>query len=126
LEVKSTEYFSLIFLGLVTAILLAHGSVIKALAMIFLGVLLSLAGQDLYTGTPRFTFGLFELYNGVDFVAVSVGVYGVSEILKNLGGRDSSNATVHKVSRLWLTKEEFKRAIAPAVRGTALGSFLGV
>lgn len=126
LQFRSVEYFSLILLGLVTSVLLAHGSIIKALAMIFLGVLLSLVGQDIATGTPRFTFDLFQLYNGIDFVAVSVGVYGISEILRNLEDRDRRSAMVHKLSRLWLTRKEFLEISWPVLRGTALGSFFGI
>lgn len=126
LQFRSVEYFSLILLGLVTSVLLAHGSIVKALAMIFLGVLLSLVGQDIATGTPRFTFDLFQLYNGIDFVAVSVGVYGISEILRNLEDRDRRSAMVHKLSRLWLTRKEFREIAWPVLRGTALGSFFGI
>ena len=82
------EYFSLIVLGLVASIALAHGSILKALAMIVLGLLLGMVGQDIYTGTPRFTFGFFELYSGINFVSVAVGVFGVAEILRNLEHRD--------------------------------------
>ena len=78
------EYFSLIVLGLVASIALAHGSILKALAMIVLGLLFGMVGQDIYTGTPRFTFGIRELYSGVNFVSVAVGVFGVAEILRNL------------------------------------------
>lgn len=126
LQFRSVEYFSLILLGLVTSVLLAHGSILKALAMIALGVLLSLVGQDVASGTPRFTFDLFQLYNGIDFVAVSVGVYGISEILRNLENRDNQSAMVHALSRLWLTAKEFREIAWPVVRGTALGSFFGI
>ena len=78
------EYFSLIVLGLVASIALAHGSILKALAMIVLGLLFGMVGQDLYSGTPRFTFGISELYSGVNFVSVAVGIFGVAEILRNL------------------------------------------
>lgn len=126
LQFRSVEYFSLILLGLVTSVLLAHGSILKALAMIALGVLLSLVGQDVATGTPRFTFDLFQLYNGIDFVAVSVGVYGISEILRNLENTGTRSTMVHALSRLWLTRKEFREIAAPVVRGTALGSFFGI
>ena len=78
------EYFSLIVLGLVASIALAHGSILKALAMIVLGLLFGMVGQDIYTGTPRFTFGIRELYSGINFVSVAVGIFGVAEILRNL------------------------------------------
>jgi putative tricarboxylic transport membrane protein len=120
------EYFSLIVLGLVASIILAHGSILKALAMIVLGLLLGLVGQDIYTGTPRFTFGLFELYSGINFVSVAVGVFGVAEILRNLETESKREVLVKKVTGLWLTLDEFRKSWAPVLRGTALGSILGI
>lgn len=120
------EYFSLIVLGLLVSIALAHGSILKALAMIVLGLLLGMVGQDIYTGQPRFTFGLRELYGGVNFVAVAVGVFGIAEILRNLENETTREVMVKTVKNLWLTKEDFKRIAAPVVRGTVIGSLLGV
>ncbi|GLQ38843.1 hypothetical protein GCM10007908_24630 [Rhizobium albus] len=126
LNFGAPEYFSLIVLGLLASIALAHGSVLKALAMIVLGLLLGMVGQDIYTGTPRFTFGFFELYSGINFVSVAVGVFGVAEILRNLEHETTRDVLVKKVENLWLTKDDFKRIIAPVLRGTALGSVLGI
>ncbi|VVT15269.1 tripartite tricarboxylate transporter permease [Rhizobium sp. EC-SD404] len=126
LNFGAPEYFSLIVLGLLASIALAHGSVLKALAMIVLGLLLGMVGQDIYTGTPRFTFGFFELYSGINFVSVAVGVFGVAEILRNLENETTREVLVKKVENLWLTKDDFKRIIAPVLRGTALGSVLGI
>ncbi len=120
------EYFSLIVLGLIASIALAHGSIVKALAMIVLGLLLGMVGQDIYTGTPRFTFGYMELYGGINFVAVAVGVFGVAEILRNLENETTRDVMVKKVSSLWLTRAQFRAIIAPVLRGTALGSILGI
>ena len=80
----SAEFFSLVVLGLIASIALARGSTLKALAMIVLGLLLGTVGQDIYTGTPRFTFGVRELFSGINFVSVAVGMFGVAEILRNL------------------------------------------
>ncbi len=126
LNFGAPEYFALIVLGLLVSISLAHGSVTKALGMIILGLLLGTVGQDIYTGTPRFTFGFLELYQGLNFVSVAVGVFGVAEIFRNLENERNREVMVKKVSNLWLTKEEFKRIIAPVLRGTVLGSLLGV
>jgi putative tricarboxylic transport membrane protein len=120
------EYFSLIVLGLLASIALAHGSILKALAMIVLGLLLGMVGQDLYSGTPRFTFGFFELYSGISFVSVAVGVFGVAEILRNLEHEPTHDVPLRKVENLWLTREDFRRITAPVLRGTALGSLLGI
>ena len=126
LSFGSAEYFSLVVLGLILSIALASGSTLKALAMILLGVLFGTVGQDLNTGTPRFTFGVFELYSGINFVSVAVGMFGVAEILRNLEDAKRREKLVNAVKGLWLTREEMRRIVAPIIRGTALGSVLGV
>ena len=126
LNFGAPEYFSLIVLGLLVSIALAHGSILKALAMIVLGLLLGMVGQDIYTGTPRFTFGLRELFGGLNFVAVAVGVFGIAEILRNLENETEREVGVKKVTNLFLTREDIKRIIWPILRGTGLGSLLGV
>ncbi|MFN3764642.1 MAG: tripartite tricarboxylate transporter permease [Aliihoeflea sp.] len=126
LQFGSAEYFALIVLGLVASVALAHGSIVKALAMIVLGLLLGMVGQDIYTGTPRFTFGFFELYSGINFVSVAVGVFGLAEILRNLENETTRSVLVKKVERLWLSREDFRRIIMPVLRGTGLGSILGI
>ncbi|MCC6304851.1 MAG: tripartite tricarboxylate transporter permease [Rhodobacteraceae bacterium] len=126
LNFGSAEYFSLIVLGLIASVALAHGSIVKALAMIVLGLLLGTVGQDLYSGQPRFTFGFFELYGGINFVSVAVGVFGVAEILRNLEDEKTRTLLVKKVENLWLTREDFRRIVKPILRGTGLGSLLGV
>ena len=120
------EYFSLMVLGLVASVSLASGSVVKALAMVVLGILLGLSGQDVYTGTPRFTFDLIELADGIEFVALAMGLFGMVEIIRNLEDEHGRSVLVQKVKGLLLTKEDFKRIIAPVLRGTVLGSFLGI
>ncbi len=120
------EYFALMVLGLVASVTLASGSVIKALAMIVLGLLLGLSGQDIYTGTPRFTFDIQELADGFDFVALAMGMFGVGEIIRNLEDESQRTLVAAKVTSLMLTKAEFKQIIAPVLRGTILGSFLGI
>jgi TctA family transporter len=94
--------------------------------MIVLGLLLGMVGQDIYTGTPRFTFGFFELYSGINFVAVAVGVFGVAEILRNLEHETTREVLVKRVSNLWITRDDFRRIRGPVVRGTLLGSILGI
>jgi TctA family transporter len=126
LQFGAPEYFSLIVLGLIASIALASGSAIKALAMIVLGLLLGTVGQDLYTGTPRFTLGVRELYGGLNFVSVAVGMFGVAEILRNLETERAREVVVKKVRGLLLTREELRAIVAPIVRGTTLGSLLGV
>ncbi|TDU01121.1 TctA family transporter [Azorhizobium sp. AG788] len=120
------EYFALMVLGLVASVTLASGSVVKALAMIVLGLLLGLAGQDIYTGVPRLTFDLDELSDGFDFVALAMGMFGIGEIIRNLEDESQRSLVAAKVKSLLLTKDEFKAIIAPVLRGTVLGSFLGI
>ena len=126
LNFGAPEYFALIVLGLLVSIALAHGSILKALAMIVLGLLLGMVGQDIYTGQPRFTLGIRELYSGLNFVSVAVGVFGVAEILRNLEDEKNRDVMVKTVTNLWLSREDFGRIIGPVLRGTALGSVLGI
>jgi putative tricarboxylic transport membrane protein len=120
------EYFSLVVLGLVCSVALAHGSVLKALAMIVLGLMLGLVGTDIYTGTPRFTLDQLELADGINFVAVAAGVFGIAEILRNMEGESTREPIITKVVSLMPTREDFKRMVGPILRGTFLGSALGV
>ena len=126
LRFGSAEYFSLMVLGLISAVALAHGSVLKATAMIVVGLLFGLVGSDLYTGVQRFTFGFPELADDLNFVAVAVGVFGIAEILRNLENETDRDVMITKVTGLWPSREDFRRMAAPIVRGTALGSVLGV
>ena len=120
------EYFSLMVLGLAASVSLAHGSIIKALAMVVLGLLLGTIGQDLYTGTPRFTFGSSDLSDGLEFVALAMGLFGIGEIARNLEDESQRTAIVQKITDLIPSRAELKRIIAPVLRGTALGSVLGI
>src|SRR5690606_25155406 len=126
LKFGAAEYFSLMVVGLVSSIALAHGSIIKALGMVVLGLLLGLVGTDIYTGTPRFTLGIREYADGLNFVAVAVGVFGIAEILRNLENEKGRDVLMAKVSGLLPTRDDFKRMAAPIVRGTLIGSALGI
>ncbi len=121
------EYFALMVFGLVSSVALASGSTLKAIGMILLGLLLGLVGTDLYTGAPRFTFGSMDLADGIDFVAVAVGVFGLSEILRNLEDESPTrSAAIQKVSGLWPSREDLRRIVAPTLRGTFIGAALGI
>jgi TctA family transporter len=125
-QFRSPEYFSLMLFGLVAAVVLAHGSVIKAVAMIVLGLMIGLIGTDTQSGVARFTFGVPELYDGVDFVPVAMGLFGFAEIMSNLDRGGESGRITAKIASLWPTREEIRRAIPSVLRGTAVGSFLGI
>jgi putative tricarboxylic transport membrane protein len=120
------EYFSLIVLGLVFSVTLAHGSAVKAIAMVVLGLLLGLIGTDVSSGTWRFTLGFPELADGVNFVALSVAFFGTAELLKNLEGEVNKPIFVSQVTSLMPTREDLRRSVKPILRGTVFGSVLGV
>src|SRR3954465_4541211 len=126
LQFGPAEYFSLMVLGLVASVALASGSLLKAFTMIVLGLLLGLVGSDVETGTQRFTFDMPEMADGLNFVALSMGVFGLGEILRNLEHEHSRSVMVRHVSGLMLSRADFKRIIGPVLRGTALGSILGI
>ena len=120
------EYFSLMTLGLVASIVLAQGSLLHAFGMVVLGLLLGLIGTDVTSGVPRFTFDISELADGIGFVTVAMGMFGLSEIIRNLETEAQRTVAVAKVTSLMPTRQDFKRMIAPVLRGTAIGSALGI
>src|SRR5690606_37736811 len=120
------EYFSLMVLGLIAAVVLAHGSILKALAMVVLGLLIGMVGTDVNSGVARFSFDVPELTDGIELAAVAMGIFGFGEIIANLEQRENREVFTKKVGRLLPSMAEFKASIAPILRGTALGSFLGI
>src|SRR5690606_38575177 len=125
LQFGSTEYFALILLGLVTSTALAHGSVLKAIAMIVAGILFGIVGTDVDSGAYRFTLGLVELTDGLSVVAVALGIFGIVEILKNLENINDNPVITSKITRLMPTRDDLRAAAGPVVRGSILGSILG-
>lgn len=122
----SAEYFSLMLLGLIFSIALASGSIIKGVGMICVGLLLGLVGTDIYTGVSRFTFDLPQVADGLDFVAIAVGLFGIGEIMRNLETASTEKGVLARISRILPTREELRRIAAPIVRGTFIGSMLGI
>jgi TctA family transporter len=112
--------------GLVLAVVLAQGSLVPAFAMIALGILLGLAGSDVTTGAERLTFGLFELAEGIDFVPLAMGLYAIPEIVRNLERPEERSVFTERIQGLWPTGEDFRRAWPAALRGTGIGSLLGI
>jgi putative tricarboxylic transport membrane protein len=125
LKFLAPEYFSLMVLGLVGSMVLARGSLLNAVAMVFLGLLLGLVGTDVNSGRERLTFDLPVLSDGIGFVPVAMGLFGVAEILVNLERRDQRYIGA-VIGSLMPTREEFRQAIPAVLRGTALGSLLGI
>ena len=126
LKFGPAEYFSLMVLGLVASVVLASGSLLNAIGMVILGLLLGLVGSDVNSGAARYTFDLPELADGINFVIVAMGMFGIGEIIRNLEHEETRSLVMKKVSGLMLTKDDFKRIIAPVLRGTVLGSALGI
>jgi TctA family transporter len=126
LRFGAPEYFSLMVLGLVACVVLARGSLLKAVGMIILGLLLGLIGTDVNSGVQRYTFGVKELMDGIGFVTVAMGMFGLGEIILNLEREGTAERAVMKITTLMPTREDWKRMVAPILRGTALGSFLGI
>ncbi|MGV6876239.1 tripartite tricarboxylate transporter permease [Pseudochelatococcus sp. B33] len=121
----SAEYFALMVLGLVAASTMSSGSAIRSIAMVVLGIGLGCVGVDVYSGVQRFDFGFVELYNGLDLVAVAMGLFGLTEIITSV--RDVPPGTVGKVTfrSMLPMRDDIRRSCLPAVRGTAIGSALG-
>ena len=127
LKFGPADYFSLMILGLVASVVLAHGSLLHSVGMVVLGLLLGLVGSDVTSGGQRFTFDLPELADGIGFVVVAMGMFGLAEIIRNLEtGGDRSGLVTKKITQLMPTREDWKRMIGPILRGTALGSALGI
>lgn len=120
------EYFSLMVLGLVAAVVLARGSLLKALGMILLGLLIGLVGADVNTGQFRYTFGLPNLADGIGFVVVAMGIYGFGHIIANLEKPDERTTGIAPIGSLFPTRQDLKDSWAAVLRGTGLGSALGI
>jgi putative tricarboxylic transport membrane protein len=127
LEFGPAEYFSLMILGLICAVVLASGSLLKAVGMILLGLLLGLVGTDVNSGAVRFSFDIPELTDGIGFIVVAMGVFGYGEIISNLGKHVSERQmSIANVEGLWPDKQAFKFMVPAVLRGTALGALLGI
>jgi putative tricarboxylic transport membrane protein len=126
-QFNSPDYFSLMLLGLLMAVVLAHGSVIKAIAMVVVGLLFGLVGTDVNSGAVRYTFGVSELWDGIDFLPMVIGMFGIVEIVKNLEEKELDRTAIStKFRDLWPSLNDFKESWKPVLRGTAVGAVLGV
>ena len=121
-----TEYFSLMVMGLVFAVVLARGSILKAIAMILVGILLSTVGTDLETGEERMTFGLPILSDGIDFAVLAMGIFGIAEIMRNLDHTETRDVVRQAIGRLLPNMEDFRQSYKPVLRGTFIGAILGI
>jgi putative tricarboxylic transport membrane protein len=126
LKFDAAEYFSLMVLGLLSAVVLAHGSVLKAVLMIILGLLLGIVGTDVESGMARFSFEVPQLADGIGFVGMAMGLFAFAEIAVNLEQRSGRGIFTQSVKGVWMSWTELKQVLPAIVRGTALGSLLGI
>jgi putative tricarboxylic transport membrane protein len=120
------EYFSLMIMGLVFAVVLARGSILKAICMILLGLLLATVGTDLETGQERMTLGIQDLSDGVDFAVLAMGIFGFAEIVRNLENPETRDVVRTTIGRLLPNKQDVKDSTMPVIRGTLVGAILGI
>jgi putative tricarboxylic transport membrane protein len=121
------EYFALMVVGLIGAVVMASGSLLKALAMILLGLLMGLVGTDVNSGVARFSFDIPELTDGISFLAIAMGLFGYGEIINNLSQPDEKREVfTDKVTGIMPTAEDFRNMVPAVLRGTLLGSVLGI
>ena len=126
-QFNSPDYFSLMVLGLVTAVVLAHGSVIKAIGVVMVGLLFGLVGTDVNSGITRYTFGISDLWDGIDFLPLVIGMFGVVEIIRNLEQPTMPRIPVStRIRDLWPSMKDFKESWRSVLRGTGIGSLLGI
>jgi putative tricarboxylic transport membrane protein len=125
LKFGAPEYFALMLMGLTAAAVLAHGDMVKSLAMVFLGLLLGIIGTDVNSGMARYSFGIAELTDGVGFTVVAVGLFAVAEIVKNLESKEQGEVFTQKVKNLMPTAKDLLDSSGAIVRGTAVGAFFG-
>jgi len=127
LELGAPEYFSLIVMGLIAGSVISTGSAVKGIAVVILGVWLGLIGIDIYTGIPRFNFGILELSDGVSLVALAMGLFGVADVIGNIrnGGVDTAPASAFRFRAMFPSWGEVRRSCLPMLRGAGIGSFFG-
>jgi putative tricarboxylic transport membrane protein len=123
---RPADYFALMVFGLMVAVVLARGSVPKAVAMILVGVLLSMVGLDLETGEERMTFGFMDIADGIEVAVIGMGLFGFAEVLRNLEAPEARGVVQSKIGRVRPSLEDLRQSFAPIVRGTGLGSILGL
>jgi putative tricarboxylic transport membrane protein len=126
LKFGPAEYFSLMVFGLIAAVVLARGSVLKAIAMVCLGILLGLIGTDVNSGTIRFAFGQPELADGIGFVALAMAFFGITDVVLNLEQGTKKDVLSERIGRVLPSREDLRRCTGSILRGTALGSLLGI
>jgi TctA family transporter len=125
LDFGPSENVALMVLGLVAAVMVAQGSPLAAIAMLFLGLLLGSVGTDVSTGVARFDFGIPELRDGINFVVVAMGIYGFGEIIANLEHPVPQEKLTNSIGSVYPTRDDFARSWKAVLRGSFIGSAIG-
>lgn len=120
------EYFALMIMGMTVVAYLARKSMVKALMVTLLGIILGCIGLDPITATPRFTFGILELTDGIGLAPVVMGLFGIAEVLENLGVLAKVEVFAGKIKGLFPNREDWRRSVGPIARGSLMGFFLGL
>jgi putative tricarboxylic transport membrane protein len=120
------DYFSLMVFALLASVTVAQGSIIKAIGMILLGLMVGNIGTDVTSGTHRFTFGTLALYDGINIIAVIMGLFGVAETIRNIERHRVMPVIAGKITSLMPSAQDFRNMAGPILRGTGLGSLLGI
>ena len=120
------EYFALMVMGLSVVAYLARKSMAKALMMAVVGIVLGCVGLDPITATPRFNFGILDLADGIGIAPVVMGLFGIAEVLENLGVLTKAEVFAGKIKGLFPDREDWRRSMGPIARGSLLGFFLGL
>jgi TctA family transporter len=126
LQFGPAEYFSLMVCGLIAAVVLARGSLLKAIAMVILGLLLGLVGTDVNSGARRLNFGMTGLVDGIEFVAISMAIYGIADVVYNLEKGQAASVVAGAVGRIWPSLADLRQCTGSILRGTGLGAILGI
>jgi putative tricarboxylic transport membrane protein len=121
-----SEYVALMVFGLLAAAILAHGSMIKAIGVIGVGLVLGMVGTDVSSGAQRLTLGAPELFDGIEFIVIAIGLFGIAEIAENLEKPEERDLLAGKIDRLWPSREDFRRSWPAVLRGTGVGTFFGI
>ncbi|MFE3837450.1 tripartite tricarboxylate transporter permease [Pseudogemmobacter sonorensis] len=127
MDFGSAEYFSLMVLGLVAASTISEGSAVKGLAMVVLGIMLGTVGTDIYSGIPRFNFGMLSLADGINLIALAMGMFGVAEVISSIGKVESGSVDPEsvKLRAMKPTGDDMRRSWMPMLRGSGIGAFFG-
>jgi putative tricarboxylic transport membrane protein len=128
LAFASAEYFALMVLGLAASGSITAGSPLKGLAMVVLGLVIGCIGTDVNSGVARFNFNFIELFDGISVAIVAMGLFGISEVITSIGTPQTLELLREKVPfrSMLPTRDDLRRSAGPVVRGTAIGSFMGI